>query len=592
MKTIKIKKILLVTLLAASIVSCKKQFDQLPETQLDASQMYRDVYDANAAVIGLYGKFMSLSDRYIVLNELRADLMKFTMNADESLRQLSTHTVSADNPYANPRPFYELINNCNDVLKNFVIMRQKNTLGVDEFNQRYSDIACLRSFLYLQLGIHYGRVPYITQPLENLADLNDINRFPKLELPQLIDSLVEFTDAIPFKGDYPPAVGAAIGASLNVTLDGYPTSKFFINKRILLGDLHLWKGDYQKAATYYRQVMETATTGTVNDNYYTQYKNGWGTANMYISYGRAGDVSTLNYENGWGSWFFATDDRFNREIIWALPYDSRFKPANPLINLFSPVGGSYQVTASEEIMDNWNRQQQAAMTVSSSLTVGTAGIPFDARKLISVRNVSGQPTIMKFITNYVHPGSLTTINPFNKNGRWFLYRQAHLHLRFAEAANRAGYPKLAYALYNNGIPNVYQSPANTPDKTIWQNTLDLPAPFNFDARNGEIPYYRGEWYRNIGIRARANLINYSLSATSVADSISQNEIGLLNESALETAFEGNRWSDLLRIAIRRNDPSVIADKVYDRMRKDGVGDPAAVRAKLMTRDWFLPFKLQ
>ncbi|MBA4140853.1 MAG: hypothetical protein H0X70_10210 [Segetibacter sp.] len=122
------------------------------------------------------------------------------------------------------------------------------------------------------------------------------------------------------------------------------------------------------------------------------------------------------------------------------------------------------------------------------------------------------------------------------------------------------------------------------------NTFAYPDPYKFDARNGEIPNFRSPWYRNVGIRTRAAVTNYPITATNLADSINQNEIGIINEAALETAFEGNRWPDLLRVALRRNDPAFLADKVYDRLRKDGVANAAGVRAKPMKRDWFLPFK--
>ena len=70
------------------------------------------------------------------------------------------------------------------------------------------------------------------------------------------------------------------------------------------------------------------------------------------------------------------------------------------------------------------------------------------------------------------------------------------------------------------------------------------------------------------------------------------ETGLLNELALETAFEGTRWPDLLRVAIRRNDPSFIADRIYNKLSKNPAtaGIAAQTRAKLLARDWFLPFK--
>ena len=265
------KKILLAGCILASFVSCRKVLDVNPGTELASSQMYRNVFDANAAVMGIYGKFMNLSDRYILLNELRADLMEYTDNADLNLRQLSTHTVTESNPLANPRPFYELIVNCNDVLKNFQAMRERKTLTEQEFNERYSDIACLRSFLYLQLGIHFGEIPYVTEALENVSDIGDISRFPKLRLEDgsLLDTLINFTEALPFKEIYPPNVGNGISTSLNMTLDAYQTAKFFINKKVLLGDLNLWKGNYRKAASYYRDVMELATVGTQGENYYS-----------------------------------------------------------------------------------------------------------------------------------------------------------------------------------------------------------------------------------------------------------------------------------------------------------------------------------
>ncbi|MGZ8537892.1 MAG: tetratricopeptide repeat protein, partial [Flavisolibacter sp.] len=401
MKKFKIKKLLVVAVILGSFGSCKKMLDDVnPGTELDATQMYRDVYDANSAVMGIYGKFMSLSDRYIILNELRADLLEYTNNADEHLRQISTHTATADNPYADPRPFYELLLNCNDVLKNFQIMKEKKTLNTDEFNQRYSDVGALRSFLYLQLGIHYGEVPYVTEALENISDIKDPSRFPKLKLDVLLDTLINFSEALPFKDIYPPDVSNGISTSLNFTLDGYPTQKFYINKKNLLGDLYLWKGDYRKAATYYREVMELASLGNpASENFFSQYRLAWsGNANLYVTYARGGDASSLVYTDGWGSMFQASDERFNREMIWTLPYDSKFKPDNPLIKLFSPIGGSYLVQPSQEILDNWNSQQQNPVVAAGA----TTGIPYDARSLLSVRNLGGQPVVTKFISNYIN----------------------------------------------------------------------------------------------------------------------------------------------------------------------------------------------
>jgi hypothetical protein len=582
MKILFIKQIILATLAMASLGSCSKILDVKPEDELDESDMYRTVYDADAAVVGIYGKFVGLAERYVLLNELRADMLDCTINADENLRQLSTHAVTEGNPYANPRPFYEVIVNCNDVLKHFRIMRDQNKLKDAEFQQRYADVAFLRSFLYLQLGIHYGEVPYVTSPLENINDVNDASKFPKLSFNTLLDSLISFTTSVTYKDEYPT------GTNLNVTVDGYPTNKWFINKKALLGDLQLWKGNYIEAAKWYRQVMETGTVGTTSGSYYSMYKLGWdsnGDIDHYISYSRAGDATTLVTTSQWRIMFEQTmsAEGFRREWVWAIPFDASFQPENPFVKLFSPIGGSYLVQPSQQAIDMWNNEQQRPAQ-------GTPGIPYDARGQLSWKLINGQPVVMKYLYNYISNSTNLPINILEKDSKWFLYRQTHLHLRFAEAANRVGRSRLAFGLFSSGIAGAY--PAPTSNVTDYQNTLgDAEPAFRFDARNSGstgVPYYRADWYRNIGIRARANVVDY---AVNTADSVGSIETGLINESGLEDGFEGTRWADLLRVAIRRNDPSFIADKVYNKLIKSGISSASAsqAKAKLMRKDWYLPF---
>lgn len=597
MKKFFIKVTCLAAVATVMLTGCKKMFDKMPTNELDNSQAYENLYDADAAVMGVYGKFMGLADRYIILNELRADLLDYTQNADKWLRQISNHTATIDNPYVNPRPFYEVIINCNDVLYHLSKMYENKKIAEAEYYERYADIACMRSFLYLQLGIHYGdEVRYVTSPLATLADVNNPTLFPKLSFDALLDALIADTEPISFKEVY------STGSSLNITLDGYPTTKFFINKKVLLGDLYLWKGSYNKAAGYYREVMETSTPrGLDAGNVYTsQYKMGWwGDADndggktisdnrvAFINRTRAGDINNLLYDKGWRMMFEAsyTSDKFVYEWIWSLPFDNKFAPANPLVKLFSPIGGDYLVKPSQQVMDLW-----ASQTMSSN-AIPSTGSPYDARGLFSVANIGGQPVAMKFLSKYLNWNTKTPLDVLVKNGDWYLFRQTHLAMRFAEAANMEGWHKLANAFFNNGISGNFDSSGST-DKTKWQNTLAYPQPYNFDARNGEIPYFRGAWYRHTGVRSRAYLVPYQITATTKADSLVQVENGIIQEGALENAFEGTRWADLLRVARRRNDPSIIADKVYQKLLKDGDPNAAAARNKLMNREgWYLPFKL-
>jgi hypothetical protein len=70
------------------------------------------------------------------------------------------------------------------------------------------------------------------------------------------------------------------------------------------------------------------------------------------------------------------------------------------------------------------------------------------------------------------------------------------------------------------------------------------------------------------------------------------ENAIIDEAGLELAYEGQRWGDLERIALRRNDPSFLANKIYQKLLRDGNPNASTVQAKLMNpANWYLPFKL-
>ncbi len=557
--------------LLLSLASCQDFLDVQPEDKLVGEQVYRNVNDADAAVLGIYGKFMGLAKKYVVLNEMRADLMTTTANSDPYLKQLSEHNETVDNPYVSPRDFYEVILNCNDALKNFDIMLAEKRFTQEQYNHRYSDIGCIRSWVYLQLGIQYGSVPYITEPIENIDDVKNISQYPRISFDQLIVKLVDFTENLPFKKPYPS------GTNLRTSVDGYSTEYFFINKECLLGDLNLWKGDYLMAASYYKKVLETATGAASSAYLYDKYRLSWSAADLMVTYTRTQDAtSLLNTEtSGWRSIFSRPyDAQWTYEWIWSLPFDSDFAPANPFISFFSKSSGDYQAKPSQTAIDKWNSETQAN------------GIPYDARgSKYTYKMVGNDPVIMKYLFKYE-----AAADPFKTEGDWFLYRAAKLVLRYAEAANRDNEHRVADGIYNRGgIRGAFTKAGlntGTADVTNEMQT-HKPFPYDFKCREGQYPYYRDDWYRaSLGVRGRANLIKKEV----VGDSLISIENNLIDEAALELAYEGNRWEDLVRIARRRNDPSFLADKIYDKLSKEGNAEAANVKAKLLNpNNWYLPF---
>jgi len=628
---------MLATVTLCMLFSCKKTFDLTPKSEVDITNNYRNVSDANAAVLGVYGKFLGIAEQYVVLNELRADLMDVTPNADKYLQEISQHHVTIGNPWADPRPFYSVINECNDVLANLNIMVANNRISTADYQYRYSDIGALRCFLYLQLGIHFGAVPYVTDPIANVNDLKDASKFPKLAFKDLLTKLIAFMNTLPWMDVYPNVITLINGSTTTTpatpaTISGFNFRNYFVNKQVVLGDLYLWNAaydpsSYTKAAAAYKVMLQTPITnpsGTLTGSnvYQITYRIPFADvvthkdfAVGYTRY-RDQDINQLVNSNflGWRSIFgrtmYPTYDTFlDTEWIWQMNFPQSSLPVDPFVDLFSPDGGRYLVQPSQTAIDNWNSQIQTSGTSAGFTTTFFQ----DARGRMtyvdptnSYLTFNNQNVIEKYLYTYQD----ATVSQSNKYGRWFLSRAASVNMHFAEAANRDGRSRLAYAMLNVGINAVFNpynystTPANfgngpalpattsigtvpNGDVTNIQQTFDTP-PYDFGARNGSTPYYREDWYENVGPRTRANLVPYDISLASNTN-MQALEDALILEDGLELAYEGQRWSDLLRIAIRRNDFTFLSAKIGSKLNKDGYANASTAQAKLAGGDVYLPF---
>ncbi len=98
--------------------------------------------------------------------------------------------------------------------------------------------------MYLQLGIQFGNIPYITDPIETVDDLATLQSYEKLSLSTLISTLIDEMVDIPFMDTF-----------TDDELTSDDDSVFFINKYCLLGDLYLWDNQYTNAAIEYKTLM-------------------------------------------------------------------------------------------------------------------------------------------------------------------------------------------------------------------------------------------------------------------------------------------------------------------------------------------------
>jgi hypothetical protein len=165
-----------------------------------------------------------------------------------------------------------------------------------------------------------------------------------------------------------------------------------------------------------------------------------------------------------------------------------------------------------------------------------------------------------------------------------LYRVKYIYLLFAEALCRCGYVNSAFSILKYGLRNEENA------KRIHKAERDAA---------GELINFSNDAFtetNTFGIHGRGcgdvqcdknYVIEPTITATT--DSVIMVEDLIANEMALETAFEGQRYYTLMRIAMRRNDNSYLAEPVSKRygLKNDDLYN------KLMNREnWFLPINKQ
>lgn len=136
----------------------------------------------------------------------------------------------------------------------------------------------------------------------------------------------------------------------------------------------------------------------------------------------------------------------------------------------------------------------------------------------------------------------------NENdAQFFLYRAGRVHLLWAECLNRLDERTRALEILNNGT-------------------------------------HLGDGIYTGGVRNRVGLSPIVIPVES-RDKMLWLEDKIIDELALETAFEGNRWYDLVRIAKRRNDPEWLANRVLNKFPEE---EKERHRADFSMDSWYLP----
>ena len=616
----KIYKFIFAVLAIGGFASCSDFFDQESEHVIfTETDHLNSATDSIYSVIGILNKLQAIGDRTVLLGEVRGDLVDLTKEANSDLRDMALFNIGDDNRYNNPTDYYAIINNCNYFIAN-ADTALKNNRNDYIFMKEYAAVKAIRAWTYLQLVLNYGSVPFVTEPI--LSKLEAEQNYPKYDLQAVceyfINDLMPLTDR--WADEYPNY------GNIRSLRDGASRLLFF-PMNVVLGDLNLWlasitgnKSTYREAAMrYYKYISQRNGDNSAYPtgmNYYMWY---WGSTawNSFTS-ASSGDWSDEEYGQ-------------NTELITIIAGDSIRAEGNysELRNLFySREDNDYRVSIiPSQGMFELSESQANCCLASNGISFSYAPADLTDHKAGDLRlyrsyswgQATNRLTGERFDVSYVEKQSFQNIH---------IYRRTQLYLRLAEALNGAGIPRAAFSILSTGLNNeIYQTsvyPYCSESDSIWISQLDFP-----ETRYGIVTaqYITSSSggtgvYNTMGIHSRGSgwtpynefyrlpeaepipvvdeegnpIEGLFIIEKDSPDLVEKQQAFvdslLLNENGLEMAFEGPRFYDIMRFAMRQSNPEkFLAEKVAARRGKNNIDE--ALKSRLMDkRNWYLSWKGQ
>jgi hypothetical protein len=281
--------------------------------------------------------------------------------------------------------------------------------------------------------------------------------------------------------------------------------------------------------SFARRVYSNVTNIIAAEGWSGTYRLPW--VNTYsFNYGNWKDMFRFDFGSG----------TFEAQSIFVIPFSKFYNQQHGLQRMFGyGEGGDYLFRPTEYIINRYQAQKIIKWEVQTEHVPGTPG-DLNRGKGVSYDSIDGYPVVTKYALFK---------DPFDDDAGVFIYRAGEYHLGTCEAYCRTGQAANAMEHLNQGL------------------------------------LYSSAW--GMGIRSRANV--QIIAADDPRDTDEVENI-ILAERALELAFEGHRWFDLVRFARHKESPDFLADMVAEKF-----SDPVKkeqIRAKLMDeKNWFLPLKL-
>lgn len=488
---------------AGLLSSCSDFLDITPLNKVVLENFWTQKSEVNAVLMGCYESLESEESiiRMGVWGEMRSENILQGASIGNEYNEILNENILPTNSLTKWNVMYQTINRCNTVCHYAPMVQKKDpNYTVNELNANIAEASFIRDLCYFYLIRTFRDVPMSFEPT-----IDDTKEFqiPATPMNAALDTLIKDLESVK---DYAVKryVDDSKMSNAQTASQAYENSSRVTRVAIyaLLADLNLWRGNYDETIKYCDLVID------FKKNQYKEKKNQIGDLNdmqefagiPLILEAPAGSVTCGNAYNE----IFGTGNSF--ESIFELYFRNNQQVKNKYVNEFFGKDRLGSISA-------LSRYCKDAATGNSDLFTKN-----DCRVYATSENSNSKYAITKYVNSRVSMNiknvtdekslKLSTSRGNAEYANWIIYRLTDVMLMKAEACILKG-------------------------EAEYETAFTLINAVNKRAHN----------YTTSAAKDTLVFDDYRTSQEKM-------EQLLLDERNRELMFEGKRWYDLVRIAVR------------------------------------------
>ncbi|MDM1296217.1 RagB/SusD family nutrient uptake outer membrane protein [Sphingobacterium sp. N143] len=285
-------KILAIVFLVGSLSSCNKFLDEKPLAEVALDQHYKNLYDVQAAMAGMYSGFQlemigkeQYGEKYLYWGEYRSDNFdRFISYTKDYVDEIVLNSLTPSNQFTDWSGLYTTIGRINNNIKYIPQAAELDSRITKEMMDDYlAQCYALRAMCYFYLVRVWGDAPIWLEPYEDVEQLSERARDPQEKILNevIIPDLEKAYAMVDMEAKNP--LWTISGGSICA----------------IMADVYMWKKDYQNTVKWVERLFLAKTaTGT--------------------SYGGS-DEKNLQDAATWKTIF--TNPLSSKETIWSIHWD-------------------------------------------------------------------------------------------------------------------------------------------------------------------------------------------------------------------------------------------------------------------------------